>query len=106
VKKYVLTSRPLTTSWGDAEPLAGPVADVVRELKARPGADIGVHGSIELAQALLAAGLVDELQLVIGPVLDPTGRRLFERLDTSRRLELLSANPTPGGSVWLAYRIP
>lgn len=106
VKKYVLTSRPLTNSWGDAEPVAGPVADVVRDLKAGAGADIGVHGSIELAQALLGAGLVDELQLAIGPVLDPMGRRLFEGLDNLRRLELLSATPTPSGSVWLVYRIP
>lgn len=105
VKKYVVTSRPLTNSWGDAEALAAPVADVVRDLKARPGSDIGVHGSIELAQSLLAAGLIDELRLLIGPVLDPTGRRLFEHLDTSRRLELRSATPTPSSSVWLAYRL-
>jgi dihydrofolate reductase len=78
----------------------------VRDLKAGPGADIGVHGSIELAQALLGAGLVDELQLAIGPVLDPMGRRLFEGLENMRRLELLSATPTPSGSVWLVYRIP
>ncbi len=105
VKKYVVTSTPLTTAWGDAEAVSGPIADVVRDLKARPGRDIGVHGSIELAQSLLAAGLVDELQLAVGPVLDPTGRRVFERLDDSRRLELLSATPTPSGSVWLAYRV-
>lgn len=105
VKKYVVTSRPLTNSWGDAEAVVGPVADVVRDLKARPGSDIGVHGSIELAQSLLAAGLIDELHLLIGPVLDPTGRRLFEHLDTPRRLELRSATPTPSGSVWLAYRL-
>jgi hypothetical protein len=51
VKKYIVTSMPLTNSWGDAEAVAGPVADVVRDLKARPGGDIGVHGSIELAQS-------------------------------------------------------
>ena len=106
VKKYVVTSRPLTNSWAGAEPVAGPVADVVRDLKDRPGADIGVHGSIQLAQSLLAAGLVDELQLAVGPVLDPTGRRLFADIGNLRRLELLSATPTPSGSVWLAYRIP
>ena len=106
VKKYVVTSTPLTSSWGVVEPVAGPVADTVRDLNARPGADIGVHGSIELAQSLLAAGVVDELHLAIGPVLDPTGRRLFERLDDLRRLELISSTPTPSGSVWLAYRIP
>jgi dihydrofolate reductase len=105
VKKYVVTSTPLTNSWGDAEAVAGPVADVVRDLKARPGGHIGVHGSIELARSLLAAGLVDELHLAVGPVLDPTGRRLFEHLDDTRRLELLNATSTPSGAVWLAYRI-
>jgi dihydrofolate reductase len=106
VKKYVVTSRPLTNSWTRAEAVAGPVADIVRDLKARPGGDIGVHGSITLAQSLLAAGLVDELQLAVGPVLDPVGRRLFEGLDDLRRLELVSATPTPGGCVWLTYRVP
>ena len=106
VKKYVVTSTPLTNEWSHAEAVAGPVADIVRDLKAGPGADIGVHGSIELAQALLGAGLVDELQLAIGPVLDPMGRRLFEGLRDLRRLELLSAIPTPGGTVWLTYRVP
>jgi dihydrofolate reductase len=105
VKKYVVTSRPLTNSWSRAEAVAGPLADIVGDLKARPGGDIGVHGSIKLAQSLLAAGLVDELELAIGPVLDPAGPRLFEGLDDLRRLELLSATPTPGGAVWMRYRV-
>jgi dihydrofolate reductase len=106
VKKYVVTSTPLTNSWGQAEAVAGPLADIVGDLKARPGGDIGVHGSITLAQALLAAGLVDELHLAVGPVLDPEGRRLFEGLNDLRELELLRATPTPGGAVWVTYRIP
>jgi dihydrofolate reductase len=105
VKKYVVTSRPLTNSWTHAEAVAGPIADIVRDLKARPGGDIGVHGSITLAQSLLAEGLVDELQLAVGPVLDPTGRRLFEGIDHLRRLELLGATPTPSGAVWITYRV-
>ena len=105
VEKYVVTSTPLTTEWNHAEAVAGPVADIVRDLKARPGGDIGVHGSIILAQSLLVAGLVDELQLAVGPVLDPVGRRLFEGLDDLRRLELVSATPTPSGTVWLTYRL-
>lgn len=106
VQKYVVTSTPLTSSWGKVEAIAGPVADAVGDLKDRPGADIGVHGSIGLARTLLAADLVDEWHLAIGPVLDPVGPRLFEGLDDLRRLELLSATPTPGGSVWVTYRIP
>jgi dihydrofolate reductase len=68
--------------------------------------DIGVHGSIQLARSLLGAGLVDELQLVVGPVFGLTGRRLFASTGDIRRLELLSATPTPSGSVLLAYRVP
>jgi dihydrofolate reductase len=105
VKKYVVTSTPLTEVWGDAEVVTGPITEFVGALKARPGGDIGVHGSIQLAQSLLAAGLVDELQLALGPVLDPTGRRLFERSEQWTRLQLQGATPTPSGSVWLTYRV-
>ncbi len=104
VKKYVVTSTPLTGSWDNAEPVHGPVAELVRDLKARPGGDIGVHGSIALAQSLLAEGLVDELRLVVGPVVGCPGRRLFDGTLDLRRLELLSAVPTPSGSLLLAYR--
>ena len=69
----------------------------VQGLKARPGGDIGIHGSIELAQSLLAAGLVDELQLVVGPTVGFSGRRLFTGDDQVRRLDLVRARPTPAG---------
>lgn len=106
VKKYVVTSTPLSTGWHNAEAVNGPVEDLVRDIKARPGGDIGVHGSIQLAQSLLEAGLVDELQLVVGAAFGFSGRRLFPSADDIHRLELLSAVPTPAGSVVLAYRVP
>jgi len=105
VKKYVVTSTPLTKGWSNAEAVGGPIEDVVRDLTARPGGDIGVHGSITLAQSLLEADLVDELQLVVGPAFGFTGRRLFANVEQVRRLELLSATATPSGSVSLAYRV-
>lgn len=103
VKKYVVTSSPLATQWQNAEAVPGPVEDVVHRLKDMPGGDIGVHGSIKLAQSLLRADLVDELRIVVGPSFGFSGRRLFPD-DGIRRLELLSAAPTPSGSVLLAYR--
>jgi dihydrofolate reductase len=106
VKKYVVTSTPLSNDWHNAEAVTGPIEDVVRDLKARPGGDIGIHGSIQLAQSMLAAGLVDELQLVVGPVIGFTGRPLFASTHDVRRVELLSATPTPSGSLLLAYRVP
>lgn len=104
VEKYVVTSSPLTSEWDKTEVVAQPVEDFVTALKARPGGDIGVHGSIELAKSLLRAGLVDELRLVVGPIVGCPGRRLFDELD-ELRLDLLSAVPTPTGSLLLAYRI-
>lgn len=104
VRKYVVTSTPLPSGWANCEAVGQPVEDLVGDLKDRPGGDIGIHGSIQLAQSLLAAGLVDELQLVVGPAVGLPGRRLFAAAEDVRRLELLSARPTPSGSVLLAYR--
>lgn len=106
VTKHVVTSTPLSRQWHNSEAVGGPVEDLVRDLKDRPGGDIGVHGSIQLAQSLLEAGLVDELQLVVGPAFGFPGRRLFRSTDDIRQLELLRATPTPSGSVLLAYRVP
>ena len=106
VKKYVVTSTPLSNEWHNAEAVNGPLEDVVRDLTARPGGDIGVHGSITLAQSLLEADLVDELRLVVGPAFGFTGRRLFATIGQIRRLELLSTTATPSGTVLLAYRVP
>ena len=104
VRKYVVTSRPLSREWTNAERVDGPVEGVVARLKQEPGGDIGVHGSIQLAQSLLAADLVDELQLVVGPRFGFPGRRLLPSDGQIRRLELVSAASTPTGSLLLAYR--
>jgi dihydrofolate reductase len=74
-------------------------------VKARAGGDVGVHESITLARSLLAEGLVDELCLAVGRVLDPVGPRLFSGLPERRELELVDAESTPSGSLWLRYRL-
>ena len=107
VPKYVLTSTPLAGDWANAHAVSGALAEVVANVKARvTDADVGVHASITLAQALLAEGLVDELCLAVGRVLDPVGPRLFAGLPERRELELVEAAPTSSGSVWLRYRLP
>ena len=106
VRKYVVTSTPLSNEWHNSEPVGGPIADVVQDLKGRPGRDIGIHGSIQLAQSCLVAGLIDELQLVVSPAVGFTGRRLFAGAGDVRRLELLGSRATPSGSLLLRYRVP
>jgi dihydrofolate reductase len=102
--KYVVTSSPLTHDWGPAEAVTGPLEASIGELTSRPGGDIGVHGSIELARSLLAAGLVDELRLVVAPSTGWEGRRLFEPGDDRRHLQLTSSRSTPSGALLLTYR--
>ena len=66
VKKYVVTSTPLSSPWHNAEAVSGPIEDLVHDLKARPGGDIGNHERSSWAQSMLEAGLVDELEPVVG----------------------------------------
>lgn len=104
VKKYVLTSTPLDTEWHNTEAVTGPLPELVTDLLTRTDGDIGVHGSITLAQSLLAADLIDEIQLAVGPVLDPVGRRLSDALPDLRRLDLIDSAATSSGALWLTYR--
>lgn len=104
VPKYVATSTPLDHEWSNAHVIEGGLVDFVRTLKSQPGGDIGVHGSISVARTLLAAGLVDELRLVIAPTIVGTGQRLLDGLP-SVRLETISGAATPCGHLLVGYRV-
>jgi dihydrofolate reductase len=67
--KYVFTSSPLSRPWANSVAVDRSIHEYVTDLKHQPGGDIGVHGSIRLAQSLLSSGLVDELRLVVAPTL-------------------------------------
>ncbi len=103
VPKYVATSTPLEAEWANSTVIEGELAGFVRELKARPGGDIGVHASISVGQALLAAGVVDELRFAIAPVIVGSGRRFLDGL-SSIRLELVRALASPSGYLLADYR--
>ena len=105
VPKHVVTSTPLTGDWANARAVSGPLTEVVAAVKADAEGDVGVHASITLAKSLLAEGLVDEICLAVGRVLDPVGPRLFDGLPERRVLELVEAAPTSSGSLWLRYRL-
>src|ERR1700684_1563187 len=80
VTKFAATSAPLKREWANVTVVDGRLVEFVRDLKDRPGGDIGVHASISVAQALLAADVVDELRLVIAPRIAGSGRRLLDGL--------------------------
>jgi len=104
VTKYVATSTPLDRDWANATVLGGGLAESVRDLKQQPGGDVGVHASISVAQALLAAGVVDELRLVIAPRIAGSGRRLLDGLP-SIQLEAIRSEISPTGYLLVDYRV-
>jgi dihydrofolate reductase len=104
VAKYVTTSSPLAQEWTNTTVIDGDLVEFVRDLKDRPGGDIGVHASISVVQTLLAAGVVDELRLAIAPVIAGTGRRLLDGLP-STRLESIRSVTSPTGHLLVDYRI-
>jgi dihydrofolate reductase len=103
VTKYVATSTPLTIDWPGSTVIEGDLAAFVRDLRQQPGGDIGVHASISVTQALLAAGLVDELRLVISPNIAGRGRRLLEGLPAIA-METLRTARTPTGHLLVDVR--
>ncbi|MGH3508108.1 MAG: dihydrofolate reductase family protein [Nocardioidaceae bacterium] len=105
VEKFVATSRPLTSAWSNASRIEGDLFEFVRDLKQKPGKAIGVHGSVELARSLFEAGLVDELRLVIAPVVAGSGRRFFASETELRRLELVEVTGAPTGALMVGYRV-
>ena len=104
VTKHVATSTPLDQDWAHTTAIDGGLVDFVRDLKQGPGGDIGVHGSISVAQALLAADLVDELQLTIGPMIAGRGRRLLDGMPPMQ-LESIRREISPTGYLIADYRV-
>jgi dihydrofolate reductase len=104
VTKYVATSTPLDGDWANATVLDGGLAESVRDLKRQDGGDVGVHASISVAQALLAAGVVDELRLVIAPRIAGRGRRLLDGLPAIA-LESIRSETSPTGYLLADYRV-
>jgi dihydrofolate reductase len=104
VPKHVATSTPLDHDWANTSVVEGDLVDFVRELAAQPGGDIGVHASISVAQTLLAAGVVDELKLIVAPAIAGTGRKLLDGLPTIRLTPIRSVM-SPTGFLILDYRV-
>ena len=103
----MFTSSAPTDEWANSTFVEGSAIEYVAELKRGDGGDIGIHGSIELSRSLLEAGLVDELRLVVAPVLAHKGRKLFDGEDGGglRKLEQLESGATDTGLLLLTYRV-
>ncbi|WP_290059097.1 dihydrofolate reductase family protein [Amycolatopsis solani] len=103
VRKYVLSSTLTEVTWNNSTLLTGDPAEAVRALKAGPGGDIITSGSATAVRWLLAEGLVDELNLLLYPIVVGRGRRLFPDEGTSFPLVLAKSATFSNGVVQLTY---
>ncbi len=101
--KYVASRNLAHADWTPTTILSGDIPAQVSELKEQPGRELQIHGSARLAQSLMAAGLIDELRLVIAPVVLGNGRRLFPVGGPPAGLRPLGIETTPGGLVVHVY---
>ena len=104
--KYVASSTlDSVDQWSNSTLIKGSVADFVAELRQRDGGTIGTAGSPSLVRWLIDQALVDELTLIISPVVAGGGRkRLFPDDAALTKFEVVEAQPTSSGAVIATYR--
>jgi dihydrofolate reductase len=103
--KYVASNTLTDPRWADTTVLSGDVAAAVRELKAKPGGELQVHGSGALIRWLLYNDLVDEMILLVCPVVVGQGTRLFADAGPDIALDLVESRSTPKGVMIQTYGV-
>jgi dihydrofolate reductase len=102
--KFVATHRPDSLGWGPVGDLGADVMQGIRGVKSKDGPDRIVWGSSTLTSVLLEQVLVDEVLLLVYPVLLGPGKRFFSDSADPRALALVSSKPTPSGVLMNTYR--
>jgi dihydrofolate reductase len=102
--KYVASTTLTDPQWADTTVLSGDVAAGIGELKARPAGELQVHGSGALTRWLLENELVDEINLLIVPVVVGQGARLFPDAGPDIALDLIDSRTFPQGITSQTYR--
>jgi len=103
--KYVVSKtleEPL--EWNNSTLIKGNVVEEITELKQRSGKDISISGSGTLVRSLLADGLLDELRLMVHPIVVGGGKRLFEDEGDRKALELVDSKTFSTGVIYLTYQ--
>ena len=103
--KYVVSKtleEPL--EWNNSMLINGDVAEEITKLKQLPGKDISISGSGALVRSLLQGGLLDELRLMVHPIVVGSGKRLFEEGSDQKALELVDSKTFSTGVLYLTYQ--
>jgi dihydrofolate reductase len=102
--KYVASNTLTEPRWANTTVLSGDLAAAIGELKAKPGGELQVHGSGRLVRWLLENDLVDEMNLLVVPVVVGQGTRLFPGVGPDIALDLVESRAFPKGITLRAYR--
>jgi dihydrofolate reductase len=101
--KYVISSTLKKADWNNSTILSGDVIQEITKLKEKLKGNIVVHGSARLVQALVANDLIDELRLMVFPVILGSGKKLFGGMDEKKSMKLISSQTVGGGVGILIY---
>jgi len=102
--KYVVSSKLKKADWNNSTILNGDVVDEVSKLKQKVRGDILVSGSAKLVQTLIANDLVDQLNLMVFPVILGSGKRLFGETDDLKTLQLAESKTVGDGVAIMVYK--
>jgi dihydrofolate reductase len=104
MSKHVVSTNLKKVDWNNSRLIKSNVPEEVRKLKQQPGKDILVYGSAKLVNTLLQHDLVDELRLMVHPVVLGSGKRIFDdHAETLKPLNLAESKTFPSGIVLLSY---
>ena len=104
IPKYVVSTTLDTVDWQNSTLITGDLTEAITALKQQSGGNIGVSGSPTLVESLLQADLLDELVLMIHPVIVGTGKRLFTSGKALKRLKLVDAKTSSTGVLIATYQ--
>jgi dihydrofolate reductase len=103
MRKYVVSSTLQSPEWSNSTVLSGDLVEDVTRIRGEHDGDIVVHGSARLVQGLLENDLVDELRLMVFPVVLGSGKRLFGETSGKKRLQLTNSKTVGDGVAILIY---
>jgi dihydrofolate reductase len=101
--KYVISSTLKKADWNNSTVLNGRVIEEVTKLRKKLNGNIVVHGSAQLVQALVANDLIEELRLMVFPVILGSGKKLFGQMDQKKSMKLISSQTVGDGVDILIY---
>ncbi len=102
--KIVFSKNLDKAEWQNSRLVNGDAAEEVARLKEQSGKDMVIFGSSDLAVSLLKQGLIDEIRIIVNPIVLGSGKTLFKGFNELLKLHLLETRTFPSGSIFLRYR--